>query len=269
MTQVVARAPILSFVVLALAISWGIWTPLVLGSTRPSGAAAWVIYYAGVIGPAAAALICAVLGSAVTPAALLRRLSRWKLPFRWYAIAILLPFAVRGVAVAGVLLSQGASWRVALRPAETIARITVLMVLLVPFEEIGWRGYLLPLLQRRWTPLASSVIVGGVWALWHLPLAWASVGYQRSDEPWRYMAYFVGTIIPVSCVATWLFNRTGESLLLVSLFHIAINLADFILVLPSRIGEPVLLVTSIVTTFVVGAAWWRDNETVKQRRRRG
>lgn len=258
-TEVVARAPIGSFLVVSFAISWGVWAPLVLGSPGPSGSVAWVIYYSGVIGPAAAAFLCAVLGSEVTPAALLRRLTRWRVSLVWYATAVLLPFVIRGVAVAGVVLFEGASWRMTVRPADTIGRIVVLMILLVPFEEIGWRGYVLPLLQRQYTPLMSSIILGVIWGLWHLPLAWASVGYQRSNEPWRSMVYFVATIIPVSCLATWLFNRTGESVLIVSLLHIAINMADFVLVLPSRIGELILVAASLVTAFVVAAAWWRTS----------
>lgn len=129
------------------------------------------------------------------------------------------------------------------------------MILLVPFEEIGWRGYLLPLLQKRYGPFASSLVVGVIWGLWHLPLAWVSVGFQRSDEPWRDMAFFVTTIIPVSYLATWLFSRTGESVLVVSVYHIAVNLADFVVVLPSQLGEAVLVTTSIVTTIVAVAAW--------------
>jgi uncharacterized protein len=264
-TQVVTRAPIISFVVASFAISWAIWTPLVFGAARTS-AVAWVSYFAGVIGPAAAAVVCAVLGSDVTPAALLRRVSRWRVPFGWYILALLLPFAIRGVAVAVVMLTARTSWSITFRPAESIAWVTLLMLVLVPLEEIGWRGYLLPLLQQRHTFLVSSVIAGGIWALWHLPLAWASIGFQRSDEPWRYMAYFLGSILPVSCLLTWLFNRTGESVLLASLLHIAVNLADFVLELPSQVGELVLLITTIVTTLVVAAIWWRDNEAIKQAR---
>lgn len=260
--RLIARAPLTSFLVVALAISWGIWAPLVIGSEL-SGPVAWVIYYSGVIGPAAAAFLCAALGSSVTPAALRRRLTCWRVSWGWYVAAVLLPFAIRAVAVAGVALFEGTSWRVAFRPAEAIGRIALLMILLVPFEEIGWRGYVLPLLQSRHTPLASSIILGGIWALWHLPLAWASVGYQRSDEPWRYMLYFAATIIPVSCLVTWLFNKAEESVILASLLHIAINLADFALILSSRSGERVLLASSLVTTLFVAAAWWRDGRPTK------
>ena len=255
--RVVARAPVASFVFLACAISWAIWTPLVVGPADLRSSIAWALYYSGVIGPAAAALLCAALGSSVTPAALLRRLTRFRVRLAWYATALLLPFAIRGLAIAIVGLFEDA-WRLVVRPAEAIGAVVVLMILLVPFEEIGWRGYALPLLQQRYTPLVSSIILGVIWALWHLPLAWASIGYQRSDEPWRYMAWFALSIIPISCLVTWLFNRSAESVPVVSVLHIAINLADFVLVLPSRTGELVLVASSIVTAlFVVTAMNFR------------
>ena len=143
------------------------------------------------------------------------------------------------------------------RPAADIARVALLMLLLVPFEEVGWRGCALPLLEKRFRPFVASLILAGIWALWHLPLAWASVGFQRSDQPWRYMLWFTISIVPITLLATWLFHRTGESVILVSLLHIAVNLADFVLVLPSRQGETALLVTSAVTLLVVAAVWRR------------
>ena len=157
------------FLVIAFGISWLLWSPLVLGSSH-----SWTLYYAGVIGPAAAAFLCAPREE------LLRRITHWRVPMRWYAVAILLPFAIRAVAAIGTSIE--------FRPAEEIARVALLMLLLVPFEEIGWRGFALPRLERRFPPFVASLIVAGIWALWHLPLAWATVGYQRSDEPWRYMA---------------------------------------------------------------------------------
>lgn len=166
-------------------------------------------------------------------------------------------FGIRGVAVAIVALSSDGSWSIVPRHVESVFVVTVLMLLLVPCEEIGWRGYALPLLQRRYNPLIASLVLGLIWAAWHLPLAWSSIGYQRTDEPWRYMAYFTVTILPISCLSTWLFNRSGESVVLVSIFHVAVNLADFVLVLPTEVGEAVLVVTTILTTLLVVAIWWR------------
>ena len=69
------------------------------------------------------------------------------------------------------------------------------------------------------------------------------------------MVWFLASIIPLSCLMTWLFNRTGESVLLASLFHISVNVADFGLVLPSRTGNLVLLGTTIISTLAVGFLW--------------
>ena len=246
MRAVFARFPIASFTTVAIAISWAIWSPLLVGSAVPHRTAL-LLYYAGVIGPAAAAFLC----SARAP--LSSRIRRWRVPGFWYGVAIALPFVIRGFAVA-----PAAGWGVDFRPIQSIAWTTALMVLLVPFEEIGWRGTLLPIVQQRDSPLASSLIVGVIWALWHAPLAWARVGYQQSDEPWRYMLWFTLSILPISCLATWIFNGSGESVPVVSLFHIAVNLADFVVVLPRETGESVLLSTSVISALVVGVIWWRD-----------
>jgi uncharacterized protein len=254
-THVVSRAPIIAFAVVAFAISWAIWLPLIAGPCTNWGARAWFIYYAGVVGPTIAAFLCGAAGAPASPRVLVHRLIRWEVHPGWYAAAILLPIAVRGLAVAIVMALQNDFGTVLFRPAESIARIAILMVLLVPFEEVGWRGYALPILQRRYSPLVSSVIVGGIWGLWHLPLAWACTGFQQSGDPWTYMASFLATIIPLSCLMTWLFNRTRESVLLASLFHISVNVADFGLVLPSRTGNLVLLGTTIISTLLVGFLW--------------
>ena len=247
MHAAISRFPIASFTILAFVISWGIWLPLLTGSALPSHTAL-ALYYAGVIGPTAAALLC----SGGTPP-LLNRITRWRVPAFWYATAITLPLVIRAFAVAAEV-----GWRIELRPIESIARTSALMVLLVPFEEIGWRGYLLPILQRRYSPLAASLAVGVIWALWHGPLAWAGVGYQQSEQPWHYMLWFTASILPISCLATWIFNGSGESVPAVTLFHVAVNVADFVVVLPGVGGESVLLSTSVITALVVSVIWWRD-----------
>lgn len=246
MHAAIARFPIASFTIVAFVISWGIWLPLLIGSALPSRTAL-ALYCAGVIGPTAAAFLC----SGGTP--LLNRINRWRVPAVWYAAAITLPFLIRGFAVAAET-----GWRIELRPIESIARTIALMFLLVPFEEIGWRGYLLPIFQRRYSPLAASLAVGVIWGLWHGPLAWAGVGYQHTEQPWNYMLWFTASILPISCLATWIFNGSGESLPAVTLFHIAVNLADFVVVLPGASGESVLLRTSIITALVAGVIVWRD-----------
>lgn len=246
---------------MCFAVSWSIWSPLFVdGVSRETS---WLLYFAGVVGPAAAAFFCATSGSAVTRESLIRRLFQWRVPMLWYLVAIVFPFAARAVALIGVVLVDDGRSLPAFRPLAEIARVTVLVLLLVPFEEIGWRGYLLPLLQRRYSPLASSLMIAVIWTLWHLPLAWASVGYQRSPRPWLSMLQFFITIIPISCLMTWLFNRTAESLVIATLFHAAINVADYVVILPSDQGQAVLFATTSLLAVVVFVIW-RVDETVKR-----
>jgi membrane protease YdiL (CAAX protease family) len=243
--RVTARYPIASFTTLALSISWAIWAPLFF-ATDVSPRHSMLLYYSGVVGPAIAALLCS------PPAEFVQRLTRWRVPVAWYAAAIILPCAIRAAALAidGVTLES--------RPVSSIVRTTGLMLLLVPFEEIGWRGFLLPALQRRRSPLAASLWIGLLWAAWHAPLAWAAVGYQQSSRPWHYMLWFTLSILPVSCLATWLLNHSDGSIVPVVLFHIAVNVADFAVVLPAAQGQAALVATTILTSLVAAVVWWRD-----------
>lgn len=88
-------------------------------------------------------------------------------------------------------------------------------------EELGWRGYALDRLQLRQSALVSSVILGVVWAVWHLPLFFTEGSYQHDMvgfgtlEFWMFM---IG-IIPVSVAITWVYNNTARSILVAILMH--------------------------------------------------
>jgi membrane protease YdiL (CAAX protease family) len=88
-------------------------------------------------------------------------------------------------------------------------------------EEIGWRGFALPHLQRRYSALTSSLIIGVVWAFWHLP----NFVIPSDRPPWWYPAVFVPLIMALSALFTWVFNSTGGSLFAVVVLHGAIYTA--------------------------------------------
>ena len=86
-------------------------------------------------------------------------------------------------------------------------------------EELGWRGYALPELQRRWGWRSASLVLGATWALWHLPLFY-SAGTVQSRLP---LGLFALSAMASSVVFAWLFNRTQRSLLPVLVLHTAVN----------------------------------------------
>jgi membrane protease YdiL (CAAX protease family) len=102
-------------------------------------------------------------------------------------------------------------------------------------EEIGWRGFLLPQLSRRHSPLIASLVVAVAWFAWHLP-AYALFGKGRSDP----ILPFAAILIPFSLVLAWTYFRSGESLLLPVLLHGSINASFYSMVdlLPAVTDSP-------------------------------
>ncbi len=87
-------------------------------------------------------------------------------------------------------------------------------------EEVGWRGFLLPALLKKMSPLAASVVLGVVWGLWHLPIDLAAgFALQGVGAVLARVVYAV----PVSILFTWFFLRSGGSMLVALLVHTSIN----------------------------------------------
>ncbi len=141
-----------------------------------------------------------------------QRLGLARIPGLWWLFLILgIPAVVfTGAAVKGSLGTAFpfSPWYLAL-PALGQALV------LGPLEEFGWRGVALPLLQRRFAPFWAGLILGGIWALWHVPSFLIS-GMPQSA--WDAGPYFLG-IIAISVILTPLFNASRGSLLIAILYH--------------------------------------------------
>ncbi len=102
-------------------------------------------------------------------------------------------------------------------------------------EEIGWRGFLLPNLQKRYTPFISSIIVGILWGVWHLNFTGGIGGF----------VLYTVTIIEMSILMTWVYNKSNGSILLMSVWHLIISLTSHIF-LWDRFNFQLFVVESIV-----------------------
>ena len=222
------RSPILAFFLLAFAISWIGYVPLLLAS-RGSRLFANPLWYLALIlpgfGPAAAALIvdgaCATETHSAKPVLVrLKRAFLKPVPLRWWVVALVGPLLL---ASAGALMTRYALAD-SFRPTSSLEALLVfwtLSCLANPCEEIGWRGFAQRRLQERCSPLTSALIVGGLWALWHVPLFLISSGpmAMASIPFWTWAA----GVPPQAIILAWLYNRTAQSLATVSLFHILTN----------------------------------------------
>lgn len=145
--------------------------------------------------------------------------SKWRVGFQWY-IAAISPLFISFVAVV-VFLAFGGKPQ---KPDQPIIAPLLLSLILSTItgamgEELGWRGFLLPRIQQRANSLISSLIVGIIWALWHLPL-WLLPGYGWDAIP--YWSFALGAI-STSVIMTWILNNTGGSLLMASIMHLMMN----------------------------------------------
>jgi membrane protease YdiL (CAAX protease family) len=145
---------------------------------------------------------------------------RWRVRPAWYVVAILGPalFPLGGFLLG---LSVGNPLPPVLPLQVWLSLPLMLVALLIPalLEEIGWRGYALPRLQRRVGTLPASLILGVIWAGVHLPL-WLLPGFGFAEQS---VAVYVVQVTAISVLLAWLYNATGGSLLLTGLAHAAIN----------------------------------------------
>lgn len=93
-------------------------------------------------------------------------------------------------------------------------------------EEVGWRGFALPRLQARYSPLIASLVLTPIWFAWHLPLK------VLNPDPISYLFYGL-SFVPQTILLTWLFNRTNGSILAVGIAHVSFNVAGKYLFAPS------------------------------------
>jgi membrane protease YdiL (CAAX protease family) len=205
LSSVVKRHSIITFFVLTYAIGWGLipfWT-----------------FQAG--SPFIAAVVVILLTQGVAGLKELGlRMIRWRVRWYWYALAIGVPLAVLGLIV-GLNVALGAS-------APSLAQYGSLGTILLVFgtrlinlgdgalgEEPGWRGFALPGLQSTLSPLVSTLVLGTLVTVWHMPLLFLEEGLLR---PSIIVGFLLGTMA-VTFWYSWLFNRTGGSVLMTIIAH--------------------------------------------------
>ncbi len=228
----VVRHPVASFVGLAYLLSWLCWLPL-LASRQ--GWVAWsaspYLHLAGGLGPATAAVVVtAVVSGRAGVAALLRRCVAWRGRLRWLALAGLGPLALFGLAVLAARVVDGA-WpaldRFGASTEYTALPVVVFWAANLLFygfgEEIGWRGYLQPSLQRGRSAFTAALMVAVVWAAWHVPLFGITPTY-RAMPAVGFVGFFLSLLVGALLLA-WLYLVSGGSILVVAVFHAVFDIA--------------------------------------------
>jgi len=202
---------LLVFFPLAFLLSWYGWLLQIAHVTKEGGI--------NPLGPVAAAFIVAgVFDRWAGIKRLLARIFRWRMGWGILAFVLLVPISINGISLIINLMmgapvpsrAQFAAW------PELLPSFAFIFLFIGMGEEPGWRGYALPWLQKKFSPVMASLLLGVIWAAWHIPLF--GVEFTGATIP-----AFLVSIIPASVILAWMFNRSGESALAAALFHATVN----------------------------------------------
>jgi membrane protease YdiL (CAAX protease family) len=210
-SRATGRRALIIFLVLGLLLSWYPWVLHLMGRPGNGGP--------NPLGLLLAALIAAAIDTGWTgSAAILRSMVEVRAPARVWLTALLLPFAALALAVA-IARATGTVIAFTPPPWSDLFDKFVFMLLFVGLgEEPAWRGFLLPLLQRRWAPLAATLLLAAIWAVWHLPL-------MGTEFAWSVVPCFLLSLVGAAFVLSWLYNASGSVLPCMAM-HAVLNTAS-------------------------------------------
>lgn len=235
------------WVYLAVAVggTWAFWLPAIVLGVRFDSVAGLVLLLVGLAIPGLLGIVFVYLHYDERG-----RTDFWnrvtqprRFGTRWLTVILLVPLGIGVLAGVVDLLFGGTGpvW------GEGVTQFGVNPLVLLPtlffatlppiLEELGWRGYALDRLQLKWSALSASVILGVVWALWHLPLFFIQGSYQHDAVGFATTGFwlFMAGIVALSVAFTWIYNSTDRSILGIIILHGWVNFTAEIIVVPDLV----------------------------------
>jgi len=226
----VKKYQLATYFILAFAISWAVQLPLVARERDWMDAPIpYAIHYLVSFGP--------MLASVITTLAvdgrdglkeLWNRITRWRVGWGWTLVAILSPVGLFVLAACVARLVNG-TWpdlrllgQVNYLPYLGIGVLPLWLVTFGFGEEIGWRGFALPRLQKTRTAASATLILGLMWMLWHMP-AFFYLDTLEKIGLWMLPGFMFGVLCG-AVLFTWIYNGTGGSVLMVAIWHALFDL---------------------------------------------
>jgi membrane protease YdiL (CAAX protease family) len=248
-TEFIRNHPLLTYVVLTFAISWG--SLLILAGPggfpgTPESTASLLPFavLAIVAGPSVAGIL--VTGIVHERAGLREmrfRLGIWRVRARWYAVALLTAPVLMATILLALSLISPAFLPGIITSADTASFVLLGIFIAAAagfFEELGWTGFATPELRKKYGVFATGFIIGLVWAVWHLLFAYWFSG--TVSGPLSLASYLLDPflyLLPFRVLMVWVYDRTG-SLLVAALMHGSLTASARILTPQAFAGVPLM-----------------------------
>lgn len=246
------------FFLLVFILSWG--CVLILAgpgnipiNTEGSQELLPLLYISMLIGPGIAGiLLTGLVDGKVGFRNLLSRLFHWRVNIRWYLVALLATPLLASLLLLALSLFSS-DFQINLLKSDNLAGLLlngfIAAIMVGVFEEVGWTGFIIPRLARRYTLLSTGLVVGLLWGAWHFILFWERGSFSGALPLLILLGRLFAWLPPFRVLMVWIYDRT-ESLLLVILMHASLVFTTTTLVPMSLVGGP-LLVWLLTWSFVL------------------
>jgi membrane protease YdiL (CAAX protease family) len=249
----IKRHPVLTYFALTFVISWGgviiLGAPYGMPTTSEQFAEQWpIVFLPYFFGPSTASMLLTGLVYGKDGfRELLSRLVMWRVGTRWYAIALLTAPLLVTLILLALSLTSAVFLPGILTSADKVGLIlTGLLVGLIEggfMEELGWTGFATPELRRRYSIVATALIVGILHAVWHfLPTFWGSGDSAGAFDLLLFLPpclFYIGVLPAYRVLMVWVYDRTG-SLLVAMLMHASLTASTLFILAPQATGVPLL-----------------------------
>lgn len=261
----IKKSPVLTYFILTFAISWGAMLALIALNGMPATQAEAqaqlpVAIFAMLGGPGIAGLVMTGLVNGKAGFRdLLARLLKWRVGLVWYAIALLTaPVVMLAVQYVMMLFSPVYLFGFMGPGGSSLLLLAIMSGIMVGIcEEIGWFGFAIPIMRRRYSILSTGLIVGVLWGAWHIMAndIWAIRTFAGDLDPTVYavlagLSYLVGQLPPFRILMVWVYEKTG-SLLVMVVMHFSLTACSI-----SFASQSVSMVQAMIYMFFQAAAMW-------------
>ncbi len=270
---------LVQFFVLTFLFSWLMWLPGILYTYQLINPGQFVIdlikimNLVGGIGPSLIAFIITFKNEGKHGAKqIFNRILKVKLGYWYLPIFLIIPVLLVLAHILNMILFGASFPQTGLLSEPWWIPVVFLIFFILQFsEEFGWRGYALDRLQSRWDAFVSSLIIGVLWATWHLPM-FLSNGFPHFENHLPFGQLFI-TLITASILITWLQNNCKGSLVPAFIIHSFINFSGEVLPLIEKNKEAVgdytawmiVNVLLIITSIFILIVWGKKNLMRKQK----
>jgi hypothetical protein len=259
--QISEKSKLILFFVFTLSWTWTFWMLRILisNNTIDFPISEEECKYYGGIGPILVALILTFLGEGKSGIkSLLKRGLDYKFKKKMWIPLLFLTTVTSFLAYQMInLFTPVPNIVVEIEIGEFVGGLIILLIISIS-EEFGWRGYALDRLQdefksSKYTALISSLILGSVWGIWHLPLFFTK--NEGKSHEIQYFPYFLLMAILLAILFTWFYNNSNRSILTAIIFHTSINFSGLIVPVTNSYAIPYeqgyLALNSLIFIFII------------------